>query len=59
VRKSVTVDWTIRESAQAHMRRTVKRLLRRFKYPPDAQEKAVELVVQQAMLMGEELGEGA
>ena len=57
IRKSVTVDWSIREAAQAHMRRTIRRLLRKHGYPPDAQEKAVELVIQQAMLMGDELGE--
>ena len=52
VRKSVTVDWTIRESAQAHMRRVVKRLLRKHGYPPDAQDFAVRLVIEQATLMG-------
>jgi len=55
VRKSVTVDWTIRESAQAHMRRVIKRLLRKYKYPPDAQDTAVKLVIEQASLMGESL----
>ena len=55
IRKSVTVDWTIRESAQAHMRRVIKRLLRKYNYPPDAQEAAVKLVIEQAALMGEAL----
>ena len=52
VRKSVTVDWTLRESARAHMRRTIKRLLREHKYPPDAQAAAVKLIIEQATLMG-------
>lgn len=55
VRKSVTVDWTIRDSAQAHMRRVIKRLLRKYEYPPDAQDAAVKLVIEQATLMGESL----
>lgn len=55
VRQSVTVDWHIRESSQAHVRRVIKRLLRKYKYPPDAQKAAVKLVIEQATLMGESL----
>jgi type I restriction enzyme R subunit len=59
VRKSVTVDWTIRDSAQAHMRRVVKRLLRKHGYPPDAQPDAVRLVLEQASTMGDFVADGA
>jgi len=52
VRNSVSVDWSIRESARAHVKRNIKRLLRKYKYPPDAQDAAVKLVVEQATLMG-------
>ena len=54
VRRSVTVDWTQRESARAKIRVMVKRILRRFGYPPDRQERATELVLEQAeVLCGE------
>jgi type I restriction enzyme R subunit len=42
VRSSVTVDWTQRESAQAKIRIVIKRILRRFGYPPDLQDAAVK-----------------
>ena len=48
VRRSVTVDWTQRENARAKIRVMVKRILRRFGYPPDKQERATELVLEQA-----------
>jgi type I restriction enzyme, R subunit len=50
---SLTVDWTARESVQAKLRLMVKRILRKYKYPPDQQEAAVELVLQQAKALGE------
>ncbi|MCR9117703.1 MAG: DUF3387 domain-containing protein, partial [bacterium] len=48
LRSSTTVDWQIRESVRAKLRNLVRRLLRRHKYPPDMQKKAIELVMQQA-----------
>ena len=42
VRKSVTIDWTLRESAQAQIRVIVRRILRKYGYPPDKQEKATQ-----------------
>jgi type I restriction enzyme R subunit len=51
VRKSVTIDWTIREGAQAKIRVMVKRILNRFGYPPDLQEEAVKEVLAQAALL--------
>ncbi|OQY07390.1 MAG: DEAD/DEAH box helicase [Fusobacteriia bacterium 4572_132] len=51
IRKSMTVDWAIKESARATMRRTIKRLLRKYKYPPENQKQALEIVMKQAKLM--------
>lgn len=44
----VTVDWTVRESARAQLRVLVKRILRKYGYPPDKQEKATQTVLEQA-----------
>lgn len=54
VRKNVTVDWTLRSSAQALLRREVKRALREYGYPPDEAKVATDLVLEQATLFGEE-----
>lgn len=51
VRRSVTIDWTLRESARAKIRVMVKRILNRYGYPPDLQEDAVKTVLQQAELL--------
>ena len=48
IRKNVTVDWMHREAARARMRVLVKRLLRKYGYPPDLQDAAVQKVLQQA-----------
>jgi type I restriction enzyme R subunit len=53
LRKNLTVDWSQRESVRAHLRLMVKRILRKYKYPPDQQDAAVELVLQQAEVLGE------
>jgi len=51
VRKSVTIDWTLREGARAKIRVIVKRILNKYGYPPDLQEEAVKIVLQQAELI--------
>jgi len=51
VRANVTIDWTIRENVRAHLRSIVKRVLRRYGYPPDKQEKATRTVLEQAELV--------
>jgi type I restriction enzyme R subunit len=51
VRKSVTIDWTLRESAQAQIRVLVRRILRKYGYPPDKQEHATQTVLEQAKLL--------
>ena len=53
LRQNVTVDWSSRESVRAKLRLMVKRILRKYKYPPDLQDGAVELVLQQAEALGE------
>ena len=53
LRKNITVDWAQRESVRATLRLMVKRILRKYKYPPDLQDAAVELVLQQAEVIGE------
>ena len=45
VRKSVTIDWTLRESARAEIKVLVKRILRKHGYPPDLQDEATKLVL--------------
>ncbi len=51
VRKSVTIDWTLRESARAKIRVIVKRILNKYGYPPDLQDDAVKTVLKQAELL--------
>ncbi len=53
LRKNLTVDWTQRDSVQAKLRLMVKRILRKYKYPPDLEVAAVELVLRQAEALGE------
>tara|TARA_B100000427_G_scaffold329223_1_gene344556 strand:- start:1868 stop:4966 length:3099 start_codon:yes stop_codon:yes gene_type:complete len=55
LRKNVTVDWSVRDSVRARLRVLVKTLLRRYKYPPDQQDEATELVLTQAEVISEEL----
>ena len=50
LRKSRTIDWRHRESARANMRRIVRRLLRKYKYPPEEQEDALAIVIKQCEL---------
>ena len=54
VRGNVTIDWTIRENVQANLRVMVKRVLRRYGYPPDKQKKATETVLEQAKLIAKD-----
>ena len=54
IKSNVTVDWMHRESARANIRRHVKRLLRKYGYPPDLQDAAVQNVLQQAEALSAE-----
>ena len=51
VRGNVTIDWTLRENVRAHLRRLVKRILRKHGYPPDRQESATRTVLEQAEVL--------
>jgi len=46
--KNITIDWTMRENVRAQLRVIVKRILRKYGYPPDKQEKATQTVLEQA-----------
>ncbi len=54
VRANVTIDWTLRENVRAQLRVLVKRILRKYGYPPDKQEKATQTVLEQAALLSQE-----
>jgi type I restriction enzyme R subunit len=51
IRENVSIDWTAKEGVRAKLRVMVKRVLRKYGYPPDKQEKAVQTVLQQAELL--------
>jgi type I restriction enzyme R subunit len=53
VRASVTIDWTMKESVKAKLRVIVKRILRKYGYPPDKQDAATQTVLQQAELLSD------
>jgi len=53
VRANVTIDWTLRENVRAQLRVLVKRILRKYGYPPDKQAKATETVLEQAEVLSE------
>ena len=52
---SFDYDWTIKENVRAKMKVAVKRLLRKYGYPPDMQQLATETVLKQAELIAEEI----
>lgn len=53
VKKNVTIDWIVRENVRAQLRVIVKRILRKYGYPPDKQEKATQTVLEQAEVLSE------
>lgn len=55
IRKNSTIDWTIKENVRAKMKVAVKRLLRKYGYPPDMQQLATETVLKQAERIAEEI----
>ncbi len=55
IRKNSTIDWTIKETVRAKMKVAVKRLLRKYGYPPDMQQLATETVLKQAERIAEEI----
>jgi type I restriction enzyme R subunit len=57
VKRSTTIDWTIRQSAKDKVKLEVKRVLRYHKYPPDDEPRATETVLEQAEMHAEELAD--
>src|ERR1019366_3648770 len=57
IKSKASLDWTQAETVRADMRRTVRRLLTKYGYPPVAQESATQLVIRQAELMAERIVE--
>jgi type I restriction enzyme R subunit len=55
IRQNASIDWTIKESVKARLKVAVKRILRKFGYPPDMQLLATETVLKQAELIANEL----
>jgi type I restriction enzyme R subunit len=53
VKRNTTIDWTLRENVRAQLRVIVKRILRKHGYPPDKQERATQLVLEQAAVLSE------
>ncbi|MDA2175226.1 type I restriction endonuclease subunit R [Bacillus cereus] len=51
IKSNITIDWSVRKSAQAGMRRIIKRLLKKYDYPPNQAENALKVVMRQAELM--------
>lgn len=59
VKKNVTIDWTLKQSVRAQLRVLVKRILRKYGYPPDMEAKATDTVIEQAEVLSEGwVGEG-
>lgn len=54
LRSSISVDWQKRESVRAKMRNIIRIILKRFKYPPDRAEKALDMVMKQAEVLSDE-----
>ena len=51
LRANTSIDWTLKESVRAKIRVLVKRILRKYGYPPDKQEKATQTVLEQAEML--------
>ena len=58
IRQNASIDWTIKESVKAKLKVAVKRILRKYGYPPDMQMLATETVLKQAELIAKELTRG-
>lgn len=54
LRDNLTVDWAVRDSVRAKLRLLIKALLKKYKYPPDEQKDAVEMVLRQAEVISED-----
>jgi type I restriction enzyme R subunit len=59
IRNNITIDWTLRESVQAKLRVMVRRVLKKYGYPPDKQKKATDTVLEQANMIARDWAEKA
>lgn len=59
IRQNAGVDWTLRKNIQAKIRVNVKRLLKKYGYPPDKQKLATENILKQAELLCRDVGSSA
>ena len=55
LRSSISADWQKRESVRAKMRNIIRIILKRFKYPPDKSAEALDMLMQQAEVLSDEL----
>ena len=53
IHENTSIDWTIKETVKAKLRLLVKRVLKKYGYPPDQRPKAIELVLEQAAVLSE------
>ena len=53
VRANATIDRTMKEDVQAKLRLYIKRLLKKYKYPPDLEERATDIILKQAKVTAE------
>jgi len=58
VRKNATIDWAMKESARAKLMVLVRRTLKKYGYPPDKQQKAIDTVLKQAEVLADYWTEG-
>jgi type I restriction enzyme R subunit len=56
VKSNTSIDWTVREKVQAKLRLAIKRILKKYDYPPDLRIMAVETVIEQAKLLANDFG---
>ena len=54
VHENATIDWTVKENVRAKLRVMVRRILRKYGYPPDKQEKATQTVLEQAEVIAKD-----
>lgn len=55
LRRDATMDWQFKENVRAKLRVKIKTLLKRYNYPPDAEKKTINTVLQQAEILGKDL----
>jgi type I restriction enzyme, R subunit len=53
VKQSVIIDWTLKESVRAKLRVIVRRVLKKYGYPPDKQDQAVKTVLERAEMLAD------